>query len=419
VSETAPTGERPREWWVRPGIMLPVVGVIIVLVALLTPEPSPGGRIGDSRLSTHITSSLGARVLLQTAARLGWKSVARDSLPTPTDAPGGTIHAVLAPLLPVTPAQAHRYLEAVRGGDALLYVIGDRSPLGDSLGVWHTPQGGVLDVSEASKRGCPDHEFTPPLWPDGEAHLYGIRWVTDAHHGHPTFARVSREGMRGIPPFEEAAAGFPLSAGRVVVVADPDLLRNDVLRRCEWGADVIAVQMLEYLRAGGSVPRTTIEFDEFHQGYGPRRSATVAIGRFLTRHPVGRVLLQVGLAALVLLLAFAPRPIAPHQQETIERRDPLEQVDALAHAYQQVGATRTVTARLLRGVRGRVERAGPLSHGRTDASFLDDVAADAPERAADAAAVKRALREAGTPRDLPAIGAALRRIEETLTTTRA
>ena len=38
-----------------------------------------------------------------------------------------------------------------------------------------------------------------------------------------------------------------------MVVADPDLLRNDVLRYCKWGVDVLTVRMLEWLRAGGEV----------------------------------------------------------------------------------------------------------------------------------------------------------------------
>ena len=55
-------------------------------------------------------------------------------------------------------------------------------------------------------------------------------------------------------------------------MADPDLLRNDVIGAVSWGADVLAMGMLEWLRAGGGRPRRTLVFDEYHQGYGHRES---------------------------------------------------------------------------------------------------------------------------------------------------
>jgi hypothetical protein len=414
---TAPPGDEgsARSWWTRPSVVLPLIGVIVVAVAIMTPEPR-SGRLGDARLSSHSAGSLGARLLSDMAGRLGWHVVARDSAPVPTRPPGETIHAVLAPPLRPTAAQAHRYMEAVRNGDALLLALESRNPLSDSLGVRHTPAGGVLDVMPRDSTGCTTRDRTPTLWADGQAHLYGIQSIRAEPPSRVTFATVRSPSGR---TQADAAFGFELGRGRVVVVSDPDLLRNDVLRRCQWGADVAAVRMLEWLRDGGATPRTTLEFDEYHQGYGPRHSATATVGGFLARHPVGRTMLGLVLGALVLLIAAAPRAILPTQRTTVERRDPLEQVDALAHAYEQVGATRTVVARLLHGVRSRVERGGTLGRVRTDDAFLDDVVAMDAERAGDAALVRRALREPATAGDLPTIGAALRRIEHTFTTRRA
>jgi hypothetical protein len=407
-----------RSWWTRPGVVLPLIATIVVFIAVRTPEQAQTGRLGDARLSSHLSGSQGARLLFELAGRLGWRAVARDSSPVPTGVPGGTIHAVLSPPLRPTAAQAHRYLEAVRNGDALLLALDTRNPLSDSLGVRHTPAGGVLDASERDSAQCTTRDRTPTLWPDGQAHLYGIRFLGAAPPARVTFATVHGGSVQG-ESSEDAAFGFPLGRGRVVVVSDPDLLRNDVLRRCQWGADVIAVRMLEWLRDGGASPRTTLEFDEYHQGYGPRHSATAAVGSFLLRHPVGRAILVLVLGALVLLLAAAPRALLPVQRTVVERRDPLEQVDALAHAYEQVGATRTAAGRLLHGVRARVERGGVLGRARTDDQFLDAVVAMDGERADDAALLRRALREPAAAGDLPTIGAALRRIEHTLTTRRA
>jgi hypothetical protein len=203
----------------------------------------------------------------------------------------------------------------------------------------------------------------------------------------------------------------------VIALTDPDLLRNDVLRRCAWGADAIAMRMLEWLRAGGPAPRTALAFDEYHQGFGRRPTMYALVADFLVDHPVGRALLVLVAAGLVLLLAAAPRPLPPRDRETIERRDPLEQVDALAHAYEQVQASRTVAARLLRGVRARLGES--TSRHLSDDAFLAAARDAVPERAADVELIRNALRERITSRDLPEVGAALRRLEDSLTTTNA
>ncbi len=416
---TTPPTTRPdvihTEWWTRPAVVLPVVGSVALLVALLTPQAA-SGRFGDPRLSTHLASSLGARVLHDMAARLGWRTVRQDSIGAPMAGNGRTVHAVLAPVTPVTPIEAHRYLEAVRAGDGLLFVIEDRSALTDSLGVSHSQRGGLLPTQTHSGADCASHhEMTPPLWADGRVHLFGLRWMRAEPSGRVVFATLEPDELGSLPS-NEAAAGFALGQGRVVVVADPDLLRSDVIRHCEWGADVIATRMLEWLRAGGVAPRTTLVFDEFHQGFGPRSDMLSTAAEFLVGHPVGRTIAMGVLAALVLLMAVAPRPLLPRDAERIERRDPREQVDALAHAYAQVRATRTVTTRLLHGLRRRVEYSGSRLVHRSDEAFLDAAERRAPELAGDVAVVRDALQVTIRDRDLRDVGAALRRIEHTLMT---
>lgn len=421
MSAEHPAPPRPRDWWSRPKVVLPLVGAIAVIVALLTPEPTIG-RIGDSRLSSHLTGSLGAGALARVAERFGFAVVARDSsaVPDTTMPPGHTIHAVLAPPLEIMPWEAHAYMERVRAGDALLFVLGGKSPLADSLHVTTTSGGGVLAVPPADTAGCRSTlSFVPPLWPDGRVHLYGLLWT----HGNPPpreiFAGRTGELRAGATRWAEAAAGITIGKGRVAIVADPDLLRNDVVAHCKWGADVVAVRMLEWLRAGGAQPRTTVVFDEYHQGYSHRESLAGVVWGFLTGHPVGRALFAVVIAALVLLLASGPRAIPPRDRAMVERRDPLEQVDALAHAYEQVQATRTATARLLRVLRHRVEGTGSFHRARSDEAFLADAARAVPERANDVALIERALREPLAARELPNVAAALRRLEDSLLTTHA
>ena len=422
MSESSPAPVPRGEWWTRPRIVLPAVAALVVLVALLTPQAT-GGRTGDERLSTHLSGALGAKLLYETADRLGWQVSRREDRPMPGAPTGTTIHAVLAPALDVTPEEAHAYLEAVRGGDALLLVLDARNALADSLGVSHSTGGGELEIARADTAGCPaPSRFIPPLWANDRVLLWSLRWS----RGGPPPPRIvfaSTELAADIGPVlaparssGDAAAGFSLGRGRVVVVSDPDLLRNDVLRRCDWGADVRAVRMLEYLRAGAPAPRTALVFDEYHHGYGNRISMVRTTGRFLLSHPVGRTLVQLALAGLVLLLAVAPRALPPADVLRVERRDPLEQIDALAHAYEQVRATRTIAARLLHGVRSRVERGWSAARARPDDEFLAEAERQDPSLAADVEIVRRALAERLPDRSLPELGEALRRIELSLTT---
>jgi hypothetical protein len=417
VSEAPSASPRSAEWWARPRVVLPIVGALIVLVALLTPQ-SNAGRTGDARLSSHLTGALGARLLYETADRLGWRVSQRDDETAPARGDGRTIHAVLAPPLPVTPEEAHAYLEAVRAGDGLLLALDDRNALADSLGVSHSAGGGTLDAIAQDAASCPDGtELIPPLWLDGKVHLWALRWKRGAPRDRTVFGTATSDGSTIQQGGGEVAVGFPLGRGRVVVVSDPDLLRNDVIRRCSWATDVRAIRMLEWLRDGGKAPRTALVFDEYHQGYGHGASLLGTTRDFLVQHPLGRTLLQVALAALVLLLAVGPRPIPPVDTLRVERREPLEQIDALAHAYEQVHATRTMTARLLRGVRSRVERTWSDTRARPNDQFLADAASRSPTLAPDVELVRRALAETLPDRTLPELGAALRRIEHTLTTT--
>jgi len=262
-----------------------------------------------------------------------------------------------------------------------------------------------------------------PLWGDQMVHLLRFTWTRPRPSETVIFARSAvEEGERDTTARRgnTAAAGFPLGRGRVVVLSDGDLVRNDVLRVCHWGLDVVTARMLEYL-AVGDVKRDRLVFDEYHQGFGTHPGTMRAIAAYLVRAPSGHVLLQALLGGLVLLLALGPRALPAHDAERVERRSPLEHVTALAQAYARVGGTRTATSRLLRGVRRRVERGargdGSLTANEGDARFLTEAATN-PALADDVALVRRALGDGVSPRELEAVGGALQRIEQSLLTQR-
>jgi hypothetical protein len=157
-------------------------------------------------------------------------------------------------------------------------------------------------------------------------------------------------------------------------------------------------------------------FDEYHQGYGEHPGTMRGILTYLERTGSGHLMLQLAGAGLLLLFAIGPRLLVPRPKERIERRSPLEHVDALARAYRAVGATRTATARLVHGVRRRVEHAlGARSAATTDNAFLSWARERVPARSGDIDLIRQALGQPVPHRQLETVGQALRRLETALT----
>jgi len=430
VTEPVVSGPRPRRS--RRRIAFAILAAAIVLVALLTPEDT-GGRTGDARLTSRSTESQGAAALFELAGRLGWQPMQRltDSIPLGDTA---SVHLVLDPPIAPSAIETHEILDRVRRGAGLVFVLGG-GPLADSLGLGsRVPRAGsvigaaqlivgssgTLVADDTASCGDRDEGWLSaglPFWPDRQTHILAIRWEGQRPAGARPLAAVRT--VNGFASNElPAVIGFPLDRGRVVVAADPDLLRNDVLRVCRWGADVAAVRMLEYASEGapGGGRRQRLVFDEYHQGYGEQPGTVRGIVTYLRRTASGHLVLQWAAAALLLLFAIGPRLLPPRPAERIERRSPLEHVDALARAYRAVGATRTATLRLVHGVRRRVDRSlGSRGAATTDDAFLAWARERVPARSGDIDLVRQALERPVPRRQLEDVGQALRRLESSLT----
>lgn len=406
---TMPVASSPRPpWYLRPGRVLPLLGIVVCGGALLTPEPT-SGRAGDSRLTTFSSGPQGAAGVYAIAQRLGWK-VERNVGATAGAVDGSTVAAVLAPVEPLSAAEAHLVLETVRRGGALLLVLPSGS-LDDSLHV-RPGRAGVFG-GRLRDPSCPtDVPSGLSLWPASDALLNSLR-APMRPPARDTFAtiEVGAPSVRRVP----SALGIAYGHGRIAIAADPDLLRNDVVRDCRLGADTAFVRMLEFLSGGASEPRRRVVFDEYHQGEGVHPGTMRAIALYFETTRSGHLFGQLILAGGVLLLAVGPRALVPQDVERVERRSPLEHVEALARAYAQVGATRTAAGGLLRGVRRRTHRAR-LSVGadQSDRVFLDSVARAMPSLATDVAIIRRALDVGISRRDFEALGTALRELESSL-----
>jgi hypothetical protein len=406
--------------------VLPFVAGLVILSAILTPRVITG-RAGDPRLSSDNTEPQGARLFFETLGRLGWhpeQQEVADLRPDP-----GVVRAVLNPPVPLQMSETHALLDHVRAGGALLVALGHgTNTLEDSLHVRAGADGLVLTSGDLGGDGSTDScarsdrrtlsiwdgtlALDRSLWPAGRAYLSVLQWRAPAPAGLVTFATVNAGLERARP----STVGFPFGAGRIVIVSDPDFLANDALRVCAFDFDARAVRAMEFLRDGGAVPRQRVLFDEYHQGSGAQSGTLRAVAGYLVGTSSGRFFFQLLAAGLALLLAVAPRAVPPRDPERIERRSPLEHVDALARAYAQVGATRTGAVRLLRGLRRRVERGGVrVRTAETDERFLAWIDEMHPALSDDVQLLRQAL---GTPlnrHEFALLGPAVRRVETTLT----
>jgi hypothetical protein len=208
---------------------------------------------------------------------------------------------------------------------------------------------------------------------------------------------------------EPIAIGVPFGRGRIVIVYGRWAVQNSEFRRDRRA--IFPFRMLEWLAPGR---RPTIVFAEYHLGFGRHPSVLRGVRRALAETPAGRTLLQLLAAGGVLLLALGIRPIAPFGRTRIERRSPIEHIGALARAYAQIGAIRTATRRLIRGLRRR----HPIGTYRsaTDEEYLSSVAARHPAVAGEVQLLIAAANGSHPADRFRDVGSAVTTIDHTLST---
>ncbi|HUF30628.1 MAG TPA: DUF4350 domain-containing protein [Gemmatimonadaceae bacterium] len=402
---------RLLRWLLTPWFVLGLLLVVIVLAVLFTPVQPIG--YSYPLLTTHSAAHGGAMALYHAADRLGW-DVERLERPMRHGTDSVAVYAVLGAPEPLTSSDVSTLLGAVSRGAGLLAVLTRNSALGDSLGVNVTrtrierpvaPAGPLARARRAQEVGSAPGE--PPL-PGANIVLRfegSRRAITRLLElpGAIDSSEVTTRDPSDTSRVPAVAAAFDYGRGRVVVVSDPSILRNVELR--DTYAGVIAIRLLEAATPDG-VAR--LVFDEYHFGYGQRSTFAGLVWRALFDTRLGRLTVTVAVAALVLLLAVAPRAIKPPPRASIERRSPLEHVGALARAYQTIGASQTAMRRLVRGLR---RRHTPAGSSVPDDAYLEALVQRHPLVAGDVETVLRALRQPVTAAALSEAARALERVE--------
>ena len=398
----------------RPGVVFPFVMALTVLSILISPKKDPGA--ADTELTVTATSPGGAAAFAETLRRLGWK-VSRSEQPV-ADIPGGdSVVALLAPAAVLTGPETHALLERVRAGGAAFVVFSSSSALADSLKLTDSRRAGAIVGRADDLVVCPtESPAERRIRTLSDPYVTGMRprapFSSDTIH----FAISQPPAYFGTGPRNRPTPtilGVAYGAGKLVLVSDGTILANDVLRICRSHAGVAAIRAIAWLSDRGDGPRREVVFAEYYFGYGLHPSIWRAGREWLTRTPSGRTTAQVLLAALVLLAAFAPRPIKPVTTATMARRSPLEHVGALARAYEQVRATRTAAKRLVQGLRRRTMRPS-AAQAATDEGLLQGIAQRVPGVRAHTTRVLGALRAPVSPAELIGVAESVDHIERAL-----
>lgn len=322
------------------------VGLLVFLAVVL--GTLSGERRDDpffGRASTFFTDQSGARALLLVMQRLlpsveQWR---RPLNQIPDNGSPGTL-IVAGPATPLSQAEADhldRWLE--RGGQLILasdsgWPLASRAAV-DKNGNTERPPGRLekssrTDSSEketylsrhapglawSEKGELESIQVSGPSLPTGSLRVQSRRHFSSVREGS-----VVAESEKGI-----LAVEIPVGKGRIVALPDPAMVSNRALRRHADNA-----VWLVTLAAGWENGK--VLFDEYHHGFGERRSAATLAWAFL-KTPWGWVLLQVAAAGLLYVFGYRRRFGRISEPPPPTRTSALELVEARAILFQAAEA---------------------------------------------------------------------------------
>jgi len=428
IAPDAPSGSKPSRYarWLRPKIILPTVLIFIAIVYLVTPPDDNSFDTGQ--LTSFSKRPGGAAGVYEMLQALGWKT-SRQTSPFTKELDTSAVYVILAPPIPLTDDEDSIVARGVRHGARLIVASMDSSFLAP-FGMWvEAPKTGVVwnqrlhaagdrASRPISSRLSPWRRLMRPRPVQAWTQVSFAPAKDDSllDDSHVVFLWQTTEPPERVDDSLSATtvmAGRRVGAGRVAVISYGMLLNNDIFADGRPGLGVL--RAIEWMAPSSK----QIIFDEYHQGYGSDRGNifTVVLGA-LTDTPLGRVVLQLVCAALILLVAVGARAIPPTPILIRQRRSPLEHVDALARAYAQIHATRLGARRLMRGLRRRhpmgLNRTGS-SEDTANTTYLDAITTRYRIDPQDTQAVTNALHTTVSDEAFLHAGQAIGRIEHSMT----
>ncbi|HEX5870226.1 MAG TPA: DUF4350 domain-containing protein [Longimicrobium sp.] len=365
----------------RDTVLVVLLLLIIVALSALAGREAARDDDGDPRASTFVRGEGGLAALYWTLEELKMPTARRTEPMLNADSLRGTL-AIVAPMDPLSEDETAVVLEHVQGGGTLLFVPTGYEYGGamyDSLGLRPVLLPGVNPLMGDDRTAA----GRPHRWTAGVSGVHGFRRGFRTSSG-----ALRRKGVATLRAVDSipVAATWPLGRGRVIAIADVHPLANGRLK--ESGAALVLVRAF-------AEARDTVFFDEYHQGFTGDGSLLGGTMMMIRRFVSGPVAVQLLIAAVLLLWAGARRFGAPLQPPPARRRSPLEHVEALAGAYRQAGARRTVRRLLLAGMARRLGRRAPPDE-RAGGEMLERMAKQTPVGREAAAELEREWKRGQT-----------------------
>ena len=408
----ASTGEATR----TPIYILSAVAILLVLFIIFAPQQS--SEVGTI-YSSYTIGAGGTRALYDVLHRVGFTmSRGEKSLATRPDTT--STYVFFNPAQSLTSSEQAQLLDAVRRGTILVFTLDDEA-LADSLGFkLASPPNGFHTLNRTTVAGG-----NPPARLDQDpravfqaAFPISVTVASKTKDSNEVFlwlqpGKGSKAAQRDSAQQPALVVGHRVGRGYAIAIAPAPIVMNQLLRNPQTAIAVVRGIQFATTTLGPRPRSNNIVFDEYHHGFGVHADMVAAVEHALTDTPLGRMTIELIAAGLVLLLAFAVRPLAPVSVPPVSRRSPLEHVGALAYAYSQVDARALGANRLVRGLRRR----HPLGIPRSlpDSTYLSALRDRIPIASTDVDHVLAAL-EAKPPdssHSFADTGAAIANIERT------
>ena len=413
LAHSAAIGSTPSSGSATPIRVLSVVAALLAFFIVFAPEQNADTGV---MYSSYAVGAGGARALYDVLGRLGF-TVSRNEKPLTTAPDIASTYILIKPAQPLTTVEQIQLLGAIRRG-AILIFTPDDDALSDSLGFEPASLSDFYTLSRTTVAGGNPRASAAqdPRAVFQAAFPISVTVASKPKFDNQAFLWLDSGARNKTAQLDSAqqptlVLGHRIGRGYAIGVAPAAILMNQVIR--EPRAAIAIVRALQFADTElGSQPRSNkVVFDEYHHGFGAHANMIAAVEYALTATPAGRMTIEVIAAALVLLLAFAVRPLAPISVPPVSRRSPLEHVGALAHAYLQVEARSLATNRLVRGLRRRHSLGLPRSV--PDSTYLSALRNRIPSASADVDRISATLApDSSDPLDhFATTGAAVANIE--------
>jgi hypothetical protein len=320
----------------------------VVLASFTTRESTDTIR---QRPSTFFTDPTGARALLLVMKQLSlaaeqWRRPLQFlALPNQPDI--ATTLIVAGPGLPISQSELDHLDRWLAAGGQLILLTGNGWPTRQRLESANIPEEAetVADdqVDDRSvkflSRYAPSLRWTTKPGKAKTSESSGpslpspglkLRWQR-------SFAETGDAKVIALAANEPLAVEISVGQGRIIAIADPTMVSNGSLRRSDNSVWLVS------LAAGWANGK--ILFDEYHHGFGDKRS-TAELTRAFLMTPWGWCALQIAAAGLLYAFAYRRRFGRISEPPMPERTSSLELVEARA-GLLQAAAARGLAAELI------------------------------------------------------------------------